>query len=90
MGSGSRSNSTVTHNAEQNSVTVNYVIVKQYMIQAYTEVNQGNVLNGEVSQGQIAHWKKMDHDQNCTRIPRKASSHLLAQKSQEPQSECGN
>ena len=24
-----------------------------------------------------------------TRIPRKASSHLLAQKSQEPQSECG-
>ena len=29
---------------------------------------------------------------NCklqTRIPRKASSHLLAQKSQEPQSECG-
>ena len=30
--------------------------------------------------------------ENCmfkTRIPRKASSHLLAQKSQEPQSECG-
>ena len=26
---------------------------------------------------------------NLTRIPRKASSHLLAQKSQEPQSECG-
>ena len=30
-----------------------------------------------------------EETEEITRIPRKASSHLLAQKSQEPQSECG-
>ena len=35
----------------------------------------------------LCHFKKCD--KGHTRIPRKVSSHLLAQKSQEPQSECG-
>ena len=33
--------------------------------------------------------RKESEETEETRIPRKASSHLLAQKSQEPQSECG-
>ena len=41
------------------------------------------------SQGQLQKWQLINYLLIKTRIPRKASSHLLAQKSQEPQSECG-
>ena len=40
-------------------------------------------------QGRKRNRNESEETEEITRIPRKASSHLLAQKSQEPQSECG-
>ena len=63
----------------------------QWTLIISTSLISNNRLSGYENLLPVLTWKSNNRLQNIvrTRIPRKASSHLLAQKSQEPQSECG-